>query len=56
MVKQGRRPITLPHHKGDSLDELFGSLREGIQLYLEEDGFPKDHGAPLEAKSAVLSD
>jgi predicted RNase H-like HicB family nuclease len=41
---------------GDSLDELFGSLREGIRLYLEEDGFPKDHGAPLEAKSAVLSD
>jgi predicted RNase H-like HicB family nuclease len=42
---------------GTSLDELFDSLREGIQLYMEGDansaGSPR---APLQVKVAVLSD
>jgi predicted RNase H-like HicB family nuclease len=42
---------------GTSLDELFDSLREGIQLYLEGDadsnGSPS---GPLQIKVAVLSD
>jgi predicted RNase H-like HicB family nuclease len=42
---------------GDSLDELFDSLREGIQLYLEEDsGSNGPPASPLQVKVAVLSD
>jgi predicted RNase H-like HicB family nuclease len=41
---------------GDTLDELFCSLREGIQLYTEEDGHSSDRGPSLQVKSAVLSD
>lgn len=40
---------------GDTLDELFSSLGEGIDLYLKEgelEGSPK----PLRIKSAVLTD
>jgi predicted RNase H-like HicB family nuclease len=38
---------------GDSLDELFDSLREGVQLYLEDDGAKS---SLLRVKTAVLSD
>jgi predicted RNase H-like HicB family nuclease len=44
---------------GDNLDELFASLREGIQLYLESDGHSTDNGSlgsRLQIKVAVLSD
>ena len=42
---------------GDSLDELFDSLREGIRLYLEGDSTSTDPpGSPLQVKVAVLSD
>lgn len=42
---------------GDSLDELFDSLREGIRLCLEEDSGGNDAPAsPLQVKVAVLSD
>jgi predicted RNase H-like HicB family nuclease len=44
---------------GDNLDELFTSLREGIQLYVESDGRSNDYGslgARLQIKVAVLSD
>lgn len=44
---------------GDNLDELFASLREGIQLYLANDGHAADNGslaARLQIKVAVLSD
>jgi len=42
---------------GETLDELFSSLREGIQLYLEEDEGPTvDEQRPLQLKTAVLSD
>jgi predicted RNase H-like HicB family nuclease len=27
---------------GETLDELFASLREGIKLYIEKDGHPSD--------------
>jgi predicted RNase H-like HicB family nuclease len=43
---------------GETLDELFDSLREGIRLYLAE-GDPSDEGAssqPLRLATAVLSD
>jgi predicted RNase H-like HicB family nuclease len=39
---------------GDTLDELFESLREGIALYLAEDGPPP--GGPMHVATAVLSD
>lgn len=44
---------------GDTLDELFNSLREGVQLYLEEEGNPSRDDSPgshLHVKTAVLSD
>jgi predicted RNase H-like HicB family nuclease len=43
---------------GDTLDELFDSLREGIRLYLEEDSAPSNGSpqSPLQVKAAVLSD
>ena len=42
---------------GDTLDELFDSLREGIQLYLEEDSPSSDSPRlSLRVKTAVLSD
>jgi len=43
---------------GDTLDELFNSVREGIQLYLAEEAPPSgDPNQPqLHVKSAVLSD
>jgi predicted RNase H-like HicB family nuclease len=42
---------------GDTLDELFDSLREGVQLYLDEGGSDGDHRKqPLLVRSAVLSD
>jgi predicted RNase H-like HicB family nuclease len=42
---------------GDSLDELFGSLCEGIQLYLEDgEGAANVTGPLLQIKAAVLSD
>jgi predicted RNase H-like HicB family nuclease len=39
---------------GESLDELFDSLREGIELYLKDD--PSPPSRPLQVTSAVLSD
>lgn len=39
---------------GNTLDELFGSLREGIQLYLD-DGVERERTA-LQIKAAVLTD
>jgi predicted RNase H-like HicB family nuclease len=43
---------------GDTLDELFDSLREGIQLYLATEDSPNrdSDGRPLRVKSAVLTD
>ena len=42
---------------GDSLDELFDSLREGIRLYMEEDSRgDASPGSSLQVKVAVLSD
>jgi predicted RNase H-like HicB family nuclease len=41
---------------GDTLDELFGSLREGVQFYIGEDDARGDQAQPLQVKSAVLSD
>lgn len=40
---------------GDTLDELLSSLREGVDLYLQEGNDPKPVRA-LQLKSAVLSD
>jgi len=40
---------------GDTLDELFSSLKEGIELYLQE-GERTQLDRPLQVKSAVLSD
>jgi predicted RNase H-like HicB family nuclease len=42
---------------GDTLDELFDSLREGIRLYSAEEGAPTgDPQSPaLRVKSAILS-
>jgi predicted RNase H-like HicB family nuclease len=39
---------------GESLDELFDSLQEGIELYLKDDASQPDR--PLRVTSAVLSD
>jgi len=39
---------------GDTLDELFSSAREGIQLYLDEQSGRKPR--PFQVRSAVLSD
>ena len=40
---------------GETLDELFSSLKEGIELYLQEgERTPLDR--PLQVRSAVLSD
>ncbi|HEV2791302.1 MAG TPA: type II toxin-antitoxin system HicB family antitoxin [Solirubrobacterales bacterium] len=41
---------------GTTLDELFDSLREGIELYLEDDGADAAPDGPLRLTSAVLSD
>jgi len=43
---------------GDTLDELFSSVREGIRLYLGEEPSPSgDSSRPqLHMKSAVISD
>jgi predicted RNase H-like HicB family nuclease len=40
---------------GDTLDELFESLREGIGRYMDG-GAGRGAGAPLRIKAAVLSD
>jgi predicted RNase H-like HicB family nuclease len=39
---------------GDTLDELFSSVREGIQLYLAEGNDSQAH--PLQVRSVVLTD
>jgi len=39
---------------GDTLDELFNSIREGIQLYLADESNPET--MPLQVRSVVLSD
>jgi predicted RNase H-like HicB family nuclease len=42
---------------GDTLDELFGSLREGVRLYLDDgEGPSADERQPLQLKTAILSD
>lgn len=43
---------------GDTLDELLNSLREGIQLYLDEGNSTKGSspGSRLHVTTAVLSD
>ncbi len=41
---------------GTSLDELFDSLQEGIELYLEDDDVDVAPDGPLRLTSAVLSD
>lgn len=42
---------------GTTLDELFDSLREGIELYLEDDVISVERPErPLRLTSAVLSD
>ncbi|HEX5762528.1 MAG TPA: type II toxin-antitoxin system HicB family antitoxin [Solirubrobacterales bacterium] len=38
---------------GDTLDELFGSLQDGVALYLAEEGKPS---APLHVATATLTD
>jgi predicted RNase H-like HicB family nuclease len=38
---------------GDTLDELFDSLREGVALYLADEG---EQSAPLHVASATLTD
>jgi predicted RNase H-like HicB family nuclease len=38
---------------GDTLDELFESLQEGIGLHLAEDG---ERGGPLHVATATLTD
>jgi predicted RNase H-like HicB family nuclease len=38
---------------GDSLDELFESLQEGIALYLADDG---ERSGPLQVATATLTD
>ena len=40
---------------GHDLDELFESLREGIELYLG-DGQPESPEGPLKLTAAILSD
>ncbi len=43
---------------GDTFDELFDSLREGVRLYLAHDGSPNGDlaGRALRVTTAVLSD
>ena len=41
---------------GTTLDELFDSLREGIELYLADDPEEQIPDGPLRLTSAVLSD
>lgn len=41
---------------GTTLDELFASLREGIELYLADDPEEQTPEGPLRVTSAVLSD
>lgn len=42
---------------GETLDELFSSLREGVRLYLDDGEGPSvDERQPLQLKTAVLSD
>ena len=42
---------------GETLDELFSSLREGVRLYLDDgEGPSADERQPLQLKTAVLSD
>jgi predicted RNase H-like HicB family nuclease len=41
---------------GTTLDELFDSLQEGIELYLEDDEVDAGPSRPLRLTSAVLSD
>ncbi|HEX3241243.1 MAG TPA: type II toxin-antitoxin system HicB family antitoxin [Solirubrobacterales bacterium] len=42
---------------GDTLDELFSSLKEGIELYLRDGNERDEHlSGTLRVKSAVLSD
>jgi predicted RNase H-like HicB family nuclease len=41
---------------GETLDELFASLSEGIQLYLDDDAGGRREEQPLRLTSAVLSD
>lgn len=41
---------------GDTLDELFNSLREGIELYLADEPDEQAPDGPLRLTSAVLSD
>lgn len=42
---------------GETLDELFDSLREGVQLYMDESESDGDsRKQPLLVRSAVLSD
>jgi predicted RNase H-like HicB family nuclease len=41
---------------GETLDELFASLSEGIQLYLDDDAGGHREEQPLRLTSAVLSD
>ncbi|HZK15275.1 MAG TPA: type II toxin-antitoxin system HicB family antitoxin [Solirubrobacterales bacterium] len=38
---------------GDSLDELFASLQEGVELYLADEG---QQSGPLHVASATLTD
>lgn len=38
---------------GETLDELFESLQEGVALYLADEGDP---GGPLHAPTATLAD
>lgn len=38
---------------GDTLDELFESLREGVALYLADEG---EQGGPLRVATATLTD
>lgn len=38
---------------GDTLDELFESLREGVELYLADEG---EQSGPLHVASATLTD
>jgi predicted RNase H-like HicB family nuclease len=40
---------------GETFDELFDSLREGVRLYLEDDD-RRNSASPLQIKAAVLSD
>jgi predicted RNase H-like HicB family nuclease len=41
---------------GTTLDELFGSLQEGIELYLADDDQRQAPEGPIRITSAVLSD